>query len=137
MRRKRNNKRRRYNKNKQRKNSIKAARNMSYRMKQINELLKSELANLISRNVLVENCLITVTYVKCSPNLLEATIGISILPENMSGTALKNIKKYNKEFYQSLKRKLSIKHIPKFNWKIDSQERYAAEIDKIIKEINS
>ena len=57
---------------------------MSYRMKQVNELLKSELAILISRNVLIENSLTTITYVKCSPNLLEATIGISVLPENMS-----------------------------------------------------
>jgi len=109
---------------------------MSYRMKQVNELLKNELAILISRNVLVENSLITITYVKCSPNLLEATIGISVLPENMSGTALKNIKKHNKEFYHILRRKLNLKHIPRFNWKIDSQERHAAEIDKIIKKIN-
>jgi len=109
---------------------------MARRMKQVNELLKNELANLVSQNVLVKDSLVTITYVKCSPNLLEATIGISVLPENMSGTALKNIKKYNKEFYKNQKKKLNLRHIPRFNWKIDSQERYAAEIDKIIKKIN-
>lgn len=108
---------------------------MAHRIEQVNELLRNELANLISRDAPVENSLITVTYVKCSPNLLEATIGISVLPENMSGTALRNIKKHNKEYYIKLKKKLNLKHIPKFNWKIDSLERHAAEIDRIIKEI--
>ena len=102
-------------------------------MEKINELLRAELACLISRNIALDNGLITISHVKCSPNLLSATVFISVLPENQTGTALSNLRKQNSSFTKKLK-KLNLKNIPKFNWRVDSQIRHAAEIDKVFKE---
>lgn len=108
---------------------------MSQRIEQINELLHSELAQLASREVYLENGLITILYIKTSPDLRNATVGISVLPENLSGSALRLLRKNARHFSDKLKKKLNLKFIPKFKFEIDKQERHAVEIDNIISEI--
>ena len=102
------------------------------RVDKINSLLIQELAELISREISLEGGLITVAYVDCSPDLRYAKIGVSVLPDNLSGSALKKLKKHNAAFAARLKKKLNLKIIPKFNWEIDDREINAAEIEKII-----
>ena len=105
------------------------------RINQINELLRGEIANIINQEIRLNNGLITVCYVNCSADLKNAKIGVSILPNNLSKVALKKLKKHSSQFCQILKKKLSLKHIPKFNWAIDETEKNAAEIDNILKQI--
>lgn len=104
-------------------------------MDQINELLREELSILMSRETPIPNGLITITRVKCSPDLKNATILISVLPENVSGSALRKVRAQNSYYASNLRKKIKIKFIPKFRWKIDSQERYAASIDRVLDEI--
>jgi len=104
-------------------------------MDQINELLREELSLLMSRETPIPNGLITITRVKCSPDLKNATILISVLPENVSGSALRKVRQQNSYYAANLRKKIKIKFIPKFRWKIDSQERYAASIDRVLDEI--
>jgi ribosome-binding factor A len=108
---------------------------MSYRLEQVNEQLRKELAILIAREIPLEAGMITVIFVKCSPDFRYAKIGISVLPEHLTGTALRNLKSNSSRFSHNLKKRLDFKFIPKFNWVIDSQERYAAEMDKVFQEL--
>jgi ribosome-binding factor A len=108
---------------------------MSRRLEQVNELLRAELAQLLARIQPLEKGLVTITYVKCSADLRQAKIGISVLPESLAGTTLKNLRHHNPEFVKILKKKLKFKFIPKFIWQIDSSERYTAEINKIFKDL--
>lgn len=105
------------------------------RIDQVNELLKSELARLVEEHVNLNNGLITVTYVDCSPDLKYAKIGISVLPEKMFGTALNELKKNNSHFAQALRKKTRLRQVPHFNWQVDDTEMKAAEIDEILKGI--
>ena len=107
---------------------------MSHRLEQVNELLRSELSNLLAREMPLENGLITITYVKCGADLKNATIGISVLPEGLSGTALEQLKRMSGQLARELNKKIKIKFIPRFYWEIDSLERNAIEIDKAIRE---
>ncbi len=107
------------------------------RINQINELLRSELANLINQEIKLDNGLITVCYVDCSPDLKNAKIGISVLPDNLSGTALQKLRKHSGLLRKTLNKKLNLKYIPKFNWIIDATEKNAAEIEDILKQIKN
>ena len=107
------------------------------RMERINEQLRSELSNLIEQKLDWDKGLITIVRVKCSPDLSQATINISVLPENVSGTALRKLRSQNQEFAQILGKKLNLKRIPRFHWKIDWTERRAAEINKILEQIRN
>ena len=109
---------------------------MTLRTEKLNEQFKGELANLILEYLTLDNALTTVSYVDCSPDLKNAKVGISVLPDNMFGTALKKLNSHNKEFAQILKKKLSLKTIPKFSFVADTREKYAAEIDDIINQIH-
>ncbi len=105
------------------------------RTEQVNELLKKELAVLINRELALNNGLITISYVDCSPDLSGVKIGVSVLPENLAGTVLARLKKSSGQFSQILKKKTRLRKIPKFNWRLDTTESQAAEIEKILAEI--
>jgi len=109
---------------------------MSERIIQINDQLRREIAGLIAREIALEDGLITITRVSCSPDLRAAKVFISVLPTNHSGSALSLLKKHNSLFKSELRKKLRIKFIPKIFWAIDERERYAAEIDKVFDEIS-
>jgi len=104
------------------------------RIEQVNELLKEKLGLLISREIPMDNGLITIVYVKITADLTHAKIAVSVLPHNMSGTALKKLRQMNKVFADALKKETRFRQIPKFFWTIDSTEKDAAEIEKAIDE---
>ncbi|MCK5211329.1 ribosome-binding factor A [Candidatus Parcubacteria bacterium] len=103
------------------------------RMDQINEQLAQELARLINELVEMPDALITVTRVKCSANLREATVMISVLPDNKTGTALSQVKKQNSNFIKHLNKRLVLKNMPRLRWQIDPTERKAEELEQAIK----
>jgi ribosome-binding factor A len=101
------------------------------RIEKINELLRSELAQLLARDQPVENALVTITYVRCSADLRRAKVGVSVLPENLAGNVRKILRSKNYDLAQILKKKLKMKYIPKWRWEIDASESRAEEIYKI------
>jgi ribosome-binding factor A len=105
------------------------------RLEQVNELLKRNIADLVNREVSLKDGLITVSFVDCSPDLKRAKIGISVLPINLSGTALKALRGNSSLFSGILKKRIKLKHVPKFDWVIDSTEEEAAKIEKLLEEI--
>lgn len=107
------------------------------RIDKINSLLIKELGQAILREIEMENCLITVTYVDCSPDLSQAKIGISVLPDNQTGTALHKIRNNSKLLRSLLKKKLSLKIVPKLIFIPDDRERNAAEIENIINSLHN
>jgi ribosome-binding factor A len=106
------------------------------RIEQVNELLRIELSNLIAKESLLENGLITISYVDCSHDLKTAKIGVSVLPENFSGTALKKLRQSSSAFSNRLRKKIKLKIIPRFTWLIDSTERRVEDINDTFLEIN-
>lgn len=105
------------------------------RIDQINELLRAELAHLISTEIEFVDGLVTVAEVKTSADLKNATVVISVLPENLSGTALRVVRKQSGHITKKLK-KLNLKYIPRLRWRIDSNARHAANMDKAFEEVS-
>ena len=105
------------------------------RMDKINEQLAQELARLINELVEMPDALITVTRVKCSANLREATVMISVLPDNLTGTALRQVKKQNLNFIKHLNKRLVLKNMPRLHWQIDPTEREAEKLEQVIKNL--
>jgi ribosome-binding factor A len=108
---------------------------MSYRVKQINEQLLSELAMLVRENVIMKEGLITLTSAHASPDLRYAKIFISVMPEKFTGTALSLLRKNNVLFRKELTERLSLKFIPKLVWAVDEKIRYSMAIDEVLRQI--
>lgn len=110
---------------------------MSQRIERINELVRQELGGFIMREIeLPENSLVTITRVETTPDMKNAKIYVTILPDNLRGTILELLKKNSRHLHELIKEKLEIKIIPNFNFLIDDQEVYATKIDRILDEIS-
>ena len=105
---------------------------MSRRIAQVNELILSELSGLIARHIDLANGLITLSYAKTDPDLRATRIGVSVLPETLSGTALKLLRSHSAAFSGELRKKLNLKKIPRFRYEIDPGERIRDEIIRTI-----
>lgn len=102
----------------------------------INDILLQGLAEAVSKSVPLENGLITVTYVDCSPDLKQAKIGVSVLPDKLAGTALKKLNANTGNIINILKKSTRLRRFPHFDWEFDSTEREAEKIEKLIASID-
>ncbi|MDP3971040.1 MAG: ribosome-binding factor A [bacterium] len=106
------------------------------RMDQINELLRSELALQISRSVeLPDGSVVSITKVRTSPDLRHASVFVTIMPDKLSGTILKTLKKELFNIGQEIAPKLSLRNFPRLQVKIDETERSAAHIENLLDKI--
>lgn len=106
------------------------------KIERFNELILEELASAVNREVGVPNALITITYVECSPDLKQAKVGFSVLPDNLAGTALRQLTKSTGQLVPILRARTRLRKMPHLIWEFDSTEREASVIEKIIKEAN-
>jgi len=101
---------------------------------QINEIFLEELAIAINREITIPNTLITITYVDCSPDLQQAKVGFSVLPDNLTGTALRHLTEATSQLVNILKKRTRFRKIPHFIWQFDATEKEAEKIEKLITE---
>ncbi len=107
------------------------------RIDQINEVLKKEIAQFIGNNIKIENGMITILDIDCSPDLKNAKVYVSVLPDNQYGTALKNLKKNTSSLNSFLKRNVKIRKVPRIHWVIDPTEKEASVIERLLNEIEN
>ena len=107
------------------------------RIDKVNELIQQQLAEYFSRELeFSRDTLVTITRVEITKDLQFATVWLSILPINHSGSVLEVARKNQKDAYQYLKKKLFIKRVPKLNFRVDDTEEKAAVVEGIIDDLN-
>jgi ribosome-binding factor A len=105
------------------------------RMEQVNTLLQQELAFLVTQYIPLKGGLITVVWVDCSRDLREATVAVSVLPEKFAGTVLEQLRKKTGTFIPHLRKRIKMKRIPSFHWKLDTTESNAAKLEDIFQSL--
>ena len=78
--------------------------------------------------------LITVTNCTISPDLKNATIFITVLPENKENAALGFAKRRRQEFRDHLKKTMQVKVIPFIDIEIDRGEKNRQKIDELLRD---
>ncbi len=108
----------------------------SERIRQINELLRTELAIEFSRELeLPDNCVVSITKIDTSPDLKNATICVSIIPDQKAGTILKILQKQLPHIKASIKSRITFRNLPKFRLKYDPTEKNASHIEQLLDSI--
>jgi len=102
----------------------------------VNDLILEELAKAVNREVAIENALITITYVECSPDLKQAKIGFSVLPDNLTGTALRKLTAATSQLVGILRVRTKMRKLPHLIWEFDATEKEASKIERLIAEID-
>jgi ribosome-binding factor A len=109
---------------------------MSNRIPKINELIKKHISEIISRDLsLKPGVFVTVAKVDTTPDLRYTRVFVSIFPEKEIDYAIKTLEKEIYRLQGSLNKRLSMKPLPKIEFKVDLTEARADEIEKLLKEI--
>lgn len=98
----------------------------------LNQWLREELASAVNREAALPDALITITYVSCSPDLRQAKVGFSVLPDHLAGTALRHLTARSGQLVPILRARLKLRRLPHLVWEFDATERQAEEIEKLI-----
>jgi len=104
-------------------------------IERVNELLLEELASAINKEVGLPDALITVSFVDCDPDLKNARVGISVLPDRLAGTALRVLKSSTPQLTSLIKNRVKLRKLPRLIWEFDATEREAEKIEKLIDEV--
>ena len=99
---------------------------------QLNEALLHELALLINSELDFPEALVTVSYVDCSPDLKQAKVGFSVLPDRLSGTALRKLQAASGHLVGALAKRLPLRRLPHLIWEFDPTEKEAGKIERLI-----
>lgn len=108
---------------------------MSHRIEQVNELIRKELAKIIVEEIEWLDCLATLTKVKTSVDLKYATVLVSVVPSNKSGSALALLKKNVYRLQKTLNKQVALRHVPKIRFELDFTEHEAQKIEKLLENI--
>ena len=102
------------------------------RVDQTSRLIQHNLAEIIIGEIESPNFLITISRVKCSPDLSMADIYISVLPNNFSGTALKKMRAKSGLLAKIIKGRAYLTKTPRLQFFIDEDLKKMDEIDEIL-----
>jgi ribosome-binding factor A len=106
---------------------------MSERMPQVNERIQRVLAEVLSTEAEIpSDFFISVTKVKCAPNLRHALIFVSVLPFAKSKEALEFLTKNRKLIQGFFGGKINLKYTPILEYKLDETEEITDQIYSII-----
>jgi ribosome-binding factor A len=109
---------------------------MSSRLDRVNELIRTSIAEIISREVEMPlGVFLTVVKVDTSRDLRYARVFVSVFPENKFGSAIKILNKKVYFLQGKLNKKLSMKPLPRIEFISDHTEVEADKIEKLLKEI--
>lgn len=108
---------------------------MVKRIDKVNELVKHELSRVLREQFNPENILVSVSYVKTSPDLKTAQAFLSIFPFERAEETLANLKENFSKIQLVFGESLDLKYIPKIELFIDESLQYGDEIEGLIKKI--
>ncbi len=104
---------------------------MAYRQEKIIEQIHHISADFLERES-NRGSLITVTSVILSDDAKNATIYVTVLPDNKEKAALDFLKRKRSEFKAYFREKASIGKIPFFDFEIDLGQKNAVRIDELL-----
>tara|TARA_B100000508_G_scaffold60333_1_gene47257 strand:+ start:302949 stop:303272 length:324 start_codon:yes stop_codon:yes gene_type:complete len=103
---------------------------MTERQEKVREELLKIAGEFISREA-NRNNLITATDASISPDLKQATVFISVFPNDNEQGALAFLKRHRNDFRTFLKQRISFKVLPFVDFKIDEGEKNRQRIDEL------
>jgi ribosome-binding factor A len=101
----------------------------------LNETLRKEIALAIAETIDFSDGVVTVSWVQCDPNFSSAKIAISVLPDNVAGSALEKLRAASGDIADIIKSRILFRKVPKLLWIFDSTEKKASVLDKTFEEM--
>lgn len=109
---------------------------MSKRIQRVNQLIKKEVGQIILREIeFPGDVLVTVTRVETSPDLEQARVFVSAMPEDKSLQILQILKRQIYEIQQFINKRLRMRPIPKIEFTPEEKTQEASRIEEILEKL--
>ncbi len=104
-----------------------------YRNEKVSALVRDEIGAILLHELdLTVDALVTVTRAVLSEDGAHVRVFVSVLPENLAETVLKEIMQNIYNYQQLLNKQLRIRPVPKMYFVVDDTEAEASKIEKLI-----
>lgn len=94
----------------------------TFRNLRLGELIEHELGMMFAREFDFNGALVTITSVEVSPDLLQATVKLAIIPQERGYIVFEQIEAEERRIRGTLLRKLKLRLFPKLLFKIEQPE---------------
>jgi len=106
---------------------------MNKRLLRMNSLIRDELSNVLLRDVeFPDGVLTTITRVEVSDDLFNASVYISVLPDDKRERVFEILNKLVYFIQQKLNKRLRMRPIPKIFFKKERQTAEAARVEELL-----
>ena len=110
---------------------------MKHRLERVNELLKRELGDLLTREVPFEGALVTVQQVDITPDLKHAHVFVSVMGSaDQAKAAMAKLHDSRKTLQHLLSKRVVLKYTPHLHFKLDDSIERGTRVISILEEIN-
>jgi ribosome-binding factor A len=108
------------------------------RVQRVNELIKEEVGQIILKEFgFPTNVLVTLTRVEVTPNLIEARIYISTMPQGRGAEILQILNSRVYEVQRKLNRRLNMRPMPKIMFIEERATVEAGRVEELLEQIKS
>lgn len=109
---------------------------MSKRIQQVNQLIKKELSKIILKEIeFPSDVLVTITRVESSPNLIQAKVYVSVVPESRTLEVFQFLNRKIYKLQQEINKRLKMRPIPKIQFIEEKQTKEAERVEELLEEI--
>lgn len=109
---------------------------MTKRIPRVNKLIKKELSQILLREVeFPSGVLVTITRVEASPNLGEAKIYVSVMPERLISRVFQILNRQIYEIQQALNKRLKMRPVPRIRFIQELKAKEAGRIEELLEKI--
>lgn len=109
---------------------------MTSRLEKINATLQEYIGEIIQKEFdFSQEYLITITRVETTPDLKYADVFLTVLPDNRRGSALHMLSSGAGRIKGVLAKRLKMKFVPNLRFKIDEQELFAQNVERILDDV--
>ena len=110
---------------------------MKHRLERVNELLKRELGDLLTREVSFEAALVTIQQVDITPDLKHAHVFVSVIgSDEQAKAAMAKLHGSRTTLQHLLSKRVVLKYTPHLHFKLDDSIERGTRIISILEEID-
>jgi ribosome-binding factor A len=109
---------------------------MSNRTIRINELMQRELSDILRKKYQAETVAMTITEVRTSPDLRDARVFVSVVgSDELAEEKIRWIRNQASDIRQEISRRIVLKYLPKFEYKLDRNAGKSVSLLKLMDEL--
>jgi ribosome-binding factor A len=110
---------------------------MKHRLERVNELIRRELGDLLSRELTFEAALVTVQQVDITPDLKHAHVFVSVIgSEEQAKSAMAKLHSNRPHLQHLLSKRVVLKYTPQLHFKLDDSIVRGTRVISILEEID-